>query len=343
MVSYVLLFFFLLFLFNFNIFIPQAPDKLIASCVPNSSGETSNPICIPAKTAYKLLWYCSAWPPFVWFLFVGNLIALIAVRKKYKWYHDIQWSRYETKLKKKMSQQWENSTQRKARADLETKRKETSSRNYKRKELSKYTVCVCCKCWKKIIPKNSARFLRGPCVCQKQFIYQIVLFISSVVVPLSVLLPVWIVAAWNDTDMSMEVNNEVGKTIWISCFMAVPIIYFILTLYEYYRLQQVQQKQLNKIKKRNKKRRKENFQESKTNKKNKKNKKNDDNNSSSKSKKNTTKENKDSNAKEEEEEKLENPDPHGRRVLRRSHWCTWNVLFHCFLFILFFLTPMLLG
>ena len=46
---------------------------------------------IEGKVALQLLWYCSAWPPFVWFVVVGNFLALQAIRKKFRWYYDVQW------------------------------------------------------------------------------------------------------------------------------------------------------------------------------------------------------------------------------------------------------------
>ena len=111
----------------------QAPERLIASCTPDpATGERSNPICIDGPTAMKLLWYCSSWPPLAWLLIVGNLVALEAARKKYAWHFDLQWSTYETKLRKRTTAQWMNATQRAAKEVLDKRRNQARIRNKKR-------------------------------------------------------------------------------------------------------------------------------------------------------------------------------------------------------------------
>lgn len=70
----------------------MAPEKLIASCVPDeTSGEVNNPICIDGKTAHKILWYCCSWPPLIFFILSYSYITIVSVMKKNQWYHDLLW------------------------------------------------------------------------------------------------------------------------------------------------------------------------------------------------------------------------------------------------------------
>ena len=168
----------------------MAPEKIIASCIPDpSTGEVTNPICIEGRTAHKLLWYCSAWPPVVYLFIVGHYVTIQAIRKKYHWYHDLLWSAYEKNLKQTKMSLWENARQRKERTAFNARVVRKQARDVQRQKLKQYCVCVCptgCHC-----PQSFPRCVRGPCVCLNVYIYTVVGLVCCVVLPLAVLLPIW--------------------------------------------------------------------------------------------------------------------------------------------------------
>ena len=247
-------------------------------------------------------------------------------------------SKYEKKLKEKKSSMWENSIQRNARKILNQKLLLRDQRNHKRKQMKRYCICTmsCCSNCPKTIP----RCLRGPCVCLNSFIYHIIAFICLVVLPLSILLPIWIVSALNDSDLSIEITDAEGKLIWIIVLSIIPLIYLVCILSlccknsKKKKLRMLEVERMSRIERQ--KRRELEMSGSKSSKEKKIGNK--------KSANEQKEEGKNSSKQEDEEEEAINPDPLQRRILRRDHkWCTWWRVSHFFLFAIFFLTPALLG